>query len=276
MSRSHPPSLLRQVRTTLQKECGIKKGDSVFVAVSGGPDSMALLHTLHLLREDLELRLMALSIDHGLRPAAATEVRVVRDFCEQLRVEFRAATLALKDGTNVQERARDARYEALWSLVEEKCPAEGLLCTAHHKEDRAETVLMRILRGTSLAGLSVLPPKADRLLRPMIRASRRDVLAHVERHEIPTCQDPSNTDHRFLRVQTRERLLPLLEEIGPGSIDHLVELSDEAAVLGEPLGLNREQRSQIRQALRDPAVNIRLQLPRGLTLLRQVPGKTSK
>lgn len=276
MSRSHPPSLLRQVRTTLQKECGIKQGDSVFVAVSGGPDSMALLHTLHLLREDFGFQLMALSVDHGLRPEAAQEVRSVREFCEQLRVGFRAATLALKDGTNVQERARDARYEALWALVDEQRPIEGLLCTAHHKEDRAETVLMRILRGTSLSGLAVLPPRADRLLRPMIRASRRDVSAHIERHGIPTCQDPSNGDRRFLRVQTRERLLPLLEELGSGSIDHLVELSDEAALLGEPLGLNREQRAQIRRALRDPAANIRLQLPRGLMLTRQVPDKTSK
>lgn len=276
MSRSHSPSLLRQVRTTLQKECVLRQGDSIFVAVSGGPDSMALLHTLCLLRDDLDFRLMALSVDHGLRPEAAQEIDLVRDFCGKMNIEFRAARLALQGGSNVQERARKARYQALWTLVEEHCPSQGLLCTAHQKEDRAETVLMRILRGTSLSGLSVLAPRADRLLRPMIRAGRRDVLAHVQRHAIPTCQDPSNTDRRFLRVQTRERLLPLLEELGPGSIDHLVELADEAALLGEPLGLNREQRSQMRRALRDPAVNIRLRLPGGLLLTREVREKTAK
>jgi tRNA(Ile)-lysidine synthase len=276
MPRSHSPSLLRQVRTTLQKECTIKKGDSMFVAVSGGPDSMSLLHGLSLLRDDMGFRLTALSINHGLRPEAVQEVQLVGDFCGQLRVPFRSATLTLNSGSNVQERARQARYQTLWTLVEKHCPNEGLLCTAHQKEDRAETVLMRILRGTSLEGLAVLPPRADRLLRPMIRASRGDVSAYVERHRIPTCQDPSNGDHRYFRVQIRERLLPLLEDLGPGSIDHLVELAEEAALLGEPLGLNREQRSQMRRALRDPALNLRLRLPGGLLLTREVREKTAK
>jgi tRNA(Ile)-lysidine synthase TilS/MesJ len=108
----------------------------------------------------------------------------------------------------------------------------------------------------------------ERLIRPMIRASRADVLAHVERHGLSPCQDPSNKDLRFLRVQVRAELLPLLEKLGPGALDHLVELSDEAFHLPEPLGLNREQRRQIRQALRDPAVGLDLKLPGGISLTR--------
>ncbi len=274
MARSHPPSLLRFVRTTLSKECGVKRGDTVAVAVSGGPDSLALLHCLSLLRSEVGFELAGLSIDHGLRPEAAEEVRVVEAFCRKEGIAFWSRRLQLKDGANLQARARDARYRALWELVDEHLAKETLLATAHHKEDRAETILMRILRGTSLEGLSVLAPRVERLIRPMIRASRADVLAHVERHGLTPCQDPSNFNPRFLRVQTRTELLPLMEKLGPGAVDHLVELADEASHLPEPLGLNREQRQQIRQALRDPAVGLDLKLPGGISLTRILGNKS--
>ncbi len=268
MARSHPPSLLRHVRSTLDKECGVKKGASIAVAVSGGPDSLALLHCLSLLRGEMDFELTGLSIDHGLRAEAAQEVEAVAAFCEKEQIAFYFRTLSLKDGPNLQARARDARYRALWELISEHLKAGTLLATAHQKEDRAETIVMRILRGTSLEGLAVLPPRMERLIRPMIRASRSDVLAHVERHGLAPCHDPSNRDSRFLRVQTRQELLPLMEKLGPGAVDHLVELADEAGLLPEPLGFNREQRQQIRQALRDPALGLDLRLPGGLTLSR--------
>lgn len=274
MSRSHPPSLLRHVRTTLTRECEVKPGDTIAVAVSGGPDSLALLHCLFLLREELGLGLAGLSIDHGLRPESVQEVELVEGFCQAAGIPFWSCRLLLKDGPNLQARARDARYRALWQLIDDHLNGDALLATAHHKEDRAETILMRILRGTSLEGLSVLPPRIERLIRPMIRAGRADVMAHVERHELSPCQDPSNRDPRFLRVQTREELLPLMERLGPGVVDHLVELADEASLLPEPLGFNREQRQQIRQALRDPAVGLDLKLPGGISLTRILGNKS--
>jgi len=274
MGRSHPPSLLTHVRTTLTRECEVKRGDTIAVAVSGGPDSLALLHGLSLLREELGFHLAGLSIDHGLRSEAAQEVQAVDDFCRTADIPFWSIRLDLEDGPNLQARARDARYRALWQLIDEHLSDETLLATAHQKEDRAETILMRLLRGTSLEGLSVLPPRMERLLRPMIRASRADVMAHIERHGLTPCQDPSNRDPRFLRVQTRQELLPLMERLGPGIVDHLVELADEAALLPEPLGFNREQRRQIRQALRDPAVGLDLKLPGGISLTRILGNKS--
>lgn len=252
----------------------MKRGDTIAVAVSGGPDSLALLHALSILRADVGFALAALSIDHGLRAEAAEEVEFVGSFCASHDIPFWSRRLSLEDGANLQARARDARYRALWELIEQHLDPATLLATAHQKEDRAETIVMRILRGTSLEGLSVLLPKTQRLIRPMIRASRADVLAHVERHALFPCQDPSNKDPRFLRVQVREELLPVLEKLGPGVVDHLVELSDEAALLPEPLGLNREQRQQIRQALRDPAVGLDLRLPGGITLTRILAKKS--
>jgi tRNA(Ile)-lysidine synthase len=237
---------------------------------------MALCHALGLLREKMGFRLLAISLDHGLREEARGEVSLVRRFCAEADISFHTRCLGLKAGANLQKRARDARYQALREVAQEHFGTGYFLATAHHKDDRAETVLLRILRGTSIEGLSVLPPRAEDVLRPMIRAGRSDVLTHLERHSVPSVQDPSNVDPRFLRVRVRTELLPLLMELAPGGVDHLVELSEEAAQLSEPLGLNREQRRQIRQALQDPRIPVNLRLPGGLVFSREKHPKSSE
>jgi tRNA(Ile)-lysidine synthase len=229
---------------------------------------MALCHILSSLREKLKLRLLILSVDHGLRPEARDEVGLVEAFCQKEDLEFRGLTLRLSGGSNLQERAREARYEILRRHAHEHFGEDSFLVTAHHKEDRAETVLLRLLRGTSLEGLNVLPPRSGLLLRPMVEAARSDVEAHLERHHLSFCSDPSNIDRRFLRVRVRTELIPLLQSMSPGAIEHLANLAEEAADLDAPLGLNREQRSQIRRALKDKAARVDLPLPGGLRLFR--------
>lgn len=273
MSRSHPPTLLRLVETTLRSECDLPADPRLVLAVSGGPDSMALCDVLGQLRERQGFQLLVCSIDHGLRPEAKDEVALVERFCAARGLPFVARGLGLLDGPNLQERARDARYRALREVARENFGSGALLVTAHHKEDRAETVLLRIVRGTSLEGLAVLPPRSEDVLRPMISASRTDVEAHLLRHSVPSVTDPSNRDVRFTRVRVRQQLLPLLTELGNGAVDHLVELADEAGRLPEPLGLNREQRRQIRRALQDRRNPVNLRLPGGLLLVRKSPGK---
>ncbi len=276
MSRSHPPSLLTHVERTLRGECELPAGAAIAIAVSGGSDSMALCHALHFVRKKFDLKLAVLTLDHGLRAEAKKEVELVGAFCDEHEIAWSSRVLSLARGGNLQERARDLRYAALWEMAEEQLGSGAFLATAHHQDDRAETVLLRLLRGSSLEGLSVLPPRSDRLLRPMIRATKSDVLAHIERHSLPFCSDPSNTDPRFLRVRTRLELLPLLREMGPGIVDHLTEISDDAGRLAEPLGLNREQRSQIRRALRDPRFPVNLPLPGGLRLQRMGKNQSQK
>jgi tRNA(Ile)-lysidine synthase len=212
--------------------------------------------------------LLAVSIDHGLRPEAQAEVRQVAEFCQQHAVDFTACQLALLPGGNLHARAREARYEALWKSANDKLGPACFLATAHHKDDRAETVLLRLLRGTSLAGLSVLPLRTERLLRPLALARRVDVEMHVARHHIPFVSDPSNADPRYLRSRVRHELLPLLLQLGPGIVDHLTDLADEAQHLPEPLGLSREQRHQLRLALREKQRPVDLRLPGGLRLVR--------
>lgn len=236
---------------------------------------MALCHALSILREKLDFQLIALSLDHGLRPEAAAEVSLVEHFCAEHRVPFARRRLDLHDGSNLQERARTARYAALGEMARDHYGTEAFIATAHHKQDRAETVLLRLLRGTSLEALAVLPPRSKMIIRPMIRATRQDVEVHLQRHRVPSSTDPSNADARFLRARVRHELLPLLTELGAGIVDHLVELADEAEKLPEPLGLNREQRRQIRQALQDRRIPVNLRLPGGLLFSRENRGKKS-
>ncbi|HYP87296.1 MAG TPA: tRNA lysidine(34) synthetase TilS [Polyangiaceae bacterium] len=190
MPRSHPPSLLTIVRRTLLEECGPLEGRCVLAAVSGGGDSQAMLSALARLAPKLGFRLVAHGVDHGLRPEAARELDLAESLAAQLGVPFGRTQLAVAPGGNLQARARAARYAALRevAMIEE----DALIATAHHADDRAETVLLRLLRGAGPRGLAVLPPRAHGRVRPLIRASKHDVRLHLQRHGLDFAEDPSN------------------------------------------------------------------------------------
>jgi tRNA(Ile)-lysidine synthase len=228
MPRSHPPTLLSLVSRTVRDERLFGRGDRVLIAVSGGPDSMALLDVLATLRPKLGHTLAAHGVDHGLRPEAEAELDDAARFARTIDVAFERTRVDVPPGGNLQARAREARYEALRAAAGRSGCA--VIATAHHLEDRAETVLLRLLRGAGPRGLAVLPPRAEDLVRPMLRASRAAIDAHIARHDLPFALDPSNRDPRFLRVRVRRELLPLLRELSPGIDLHLCALADQLDV----------------------------------------------
>jgi tRNA(Ile)-lysidine synthase len=273
VTRSHPPSLLTQVSRTLREECKVSPGAGVVVALSGGTDSMVLVHALSRLAVSHELRLLACGIDHGLRPAAAAELDRAQTYCEQLGVAFCRRNLQLAPGPNLQARARDARYAALEGVRAET--GMDFVATAHHANDRAETVLLRLLRGAPPEGLAVLSARSGSLLRPLIRVTKVDVTSYQAQHAVPVSLDPSNLDPRFLRTRIRTELMPLLQELSPGILGHLTTLADElmapalppiAGIRGEPLTLNRGQRSDLRRALAQKNAKARVVLAGGNVL----------
>lgn len=225
MARSHPPTLITLVRSALAAHAMAPRGSRLLVAVSGGADSMALLHVLAGLRRRGAFGLFAHGVDHGLRPEAASELDRAADFSSSLDVPFTRSKVVVPPGGNLQARARDARWTALREAAG-RVRADRI-ATGHQADDRAETVLMRMLRGTSVRGLGALPPCAGDRVRPMFRARRADVEAHVARHGIPHADDPSNRNPRFLRTRVRYEILPLLERLSPHVVDHLCALADE-------------------------------------------------
>ncbi|HET9955727.1 MAG TPA: tRNA lysidine(34) synthetase TilS [Polyangiaceae bacterium] len=272
MSRSHPPSVLTLVERVLRDEIVLGEQRRILVAVSGGMDSMVLLHALAHLRERLNVEVSAHGVDHGLRPEAAAELDLAESAARRWGVPFARTSVQLKPGGNLQARARELRHRALRAASAEQRGA--WIATAHHADDRAETFLLRLLRGTSPRGLAVLPAQAGVLIRPLIRARRRDIQLHATRHDVPYANDPSNQDGRFLRVRVRQELVPLLERLSPGVIGHLTALADELAepqpefpALPEPdLVLGREQRRQLSRALAEGNARIRVRVSGGREL----------
>ena len=186
---------------------------------------MALLHVLSLLAKKQGFLLFAHGVDHGLRPEAAAELDGAEAQCQALGVAFSRSALAVPSGGNLQARARDARRAAL-SAAAAEVQAE-LIATAHHADDRAETVLLRLLRGSGPNGLSVLPPRSGVWIRPQCRARKADVIAHLARHRLAFAEDPSNRNPRYLRTRVRFELLPLLEQLSPQIVSHLCALADD-------------------------------------------------
>ncbi|HYQ18237.1 MAG TPA: tRNA lysidine(34) synthetase TilS [Polyangiaceae bacterium] len=251
MPRSHPPSLLTVVRRTLLEECGPLRGRVVVAAVSGGGDSQAMLSALGRLANKLGFVLIAHGVDHGLRAEAARELDLAEALAARLGVPFGRTQLGLARGGNLQARARDARYAALREVA---TAHDALIATAHHADDRAETVLLRLLRGAGPRGLAVLPPRAHDVIRPLIRASKQDVRLHLQRHCLDFAEDPSNADAAFLRVRVRREAMPLLEQLSPQIVRHLNALADALAGSGLPKleGLDEAELNgaQIREVLR--------------------------
>jgi tRNA(Ile)-lysidine synthase len=227
MPRTHPPTLITLARAALHEGALIPRGALVIAAVSGGPDSIAMLHVLAILRGRLAFGLFAHGVDHGLRPEGAAELDLAEAFARSLEVPFARTSVKVEPGGNLQARARAVRWDALRAAAA-KAGADRI-ATGHHADDRAETVLIRLLRGTGARGLGVLPPRDGSRIRPLYRARRADVEAHIARHHLPCVVDPSNRDPRFLRTRVRHELLPALERLSPRIVEHLCRLADELA-----------------------------------------------
>ena len=176
------------------------------LAVSGGPDSLALLLLAHAV---LPGRIAAATVDHGLRAESASESALVGQICSELEVPHAALRVAVEPG-NVQAQARTARYAALAGWME----SEGLeaLATAHHADDQAETLLARLNRGSGVAGLAgvrargAVPGTRMPLLRPLLGWRRSDLGEVFALAGLTPAQDPSNTDDRFDRARLRKAL----------------------------------------------------------------------
>jgi tRNA(Ile)-lysidine synthase len=273
MTRSHPPTLITLTKRALRDDALVPRGSRVLVAVSGGPDSMALLDVLARLRTPCGFDVVAHGVDHGLRAEAAAELDRTDAFARVVGVSFARTTLAVARGGDLMARARTARYGALAEAA--RAAGADRIATAHHADDRAETLVMRLLRGAGPAGLAVLPPRAVLptaageavLVRPFLRARKAAILAHLARHGVPFAEDPSNSDPRFLRARVRADVLPRLEALSPAIVEHLGFLADELGRLTNGMDappLPRRTRLALAALERDRSPKTRVSLPGGL------------
>lgn len=181
------------------------------VAYSGGLDSHVLLHLMAAWRQQTDIGLRALHVNHGLHPDAALWASHCATVCHDLAVACDLLSVTVDvQGCGVEAAARDARYTALQSQL---LPGECLV-TAHHQEDQAETVLLQLMRGAGLAGLAAMPqskPWGDtHMLRPLLGVPHADLVAYATCHGLCWVEDPSNTDTAYDRNYVRQVVMPAL------------------------------------------------------------------
>jgi tRNA(Ile)-lysidine synthase len=186
-------------------------GDTVLVGVSGGPDSVCLLCSLHHLRRLLRIRLAVLHVDHRLRPGSAADAAYVRRLAERLKVSFHPVVAGGRPGRgeSVEAWARAQRHRAAHEIQREIGARRVAL--AHTLDDQAETVLLAALAGRGLDAVSGIKPVTGPFVRPLLEVTRADVEAFCRASHLRPRQDPTNLDPRFLRNALRHQGIPALE-----------------------------------------------------------------
>ena len=184
------------------------------VGLSGGADSVALPDALASLRRRRGFRLVAAHLDHGLRPGSADDAAFCAQLCRALGVPFRqgAADVRARAGRErggLEQAARRERYAFLRRVREEE--AAAAIAVAHTRDDQAETLLLRLLRGAGATGLGGMRPRSGDLVRPLLAVSRDEVLDHLRERGLAWREDPSNADAAHRRNRVRHELLPYLE-----------------------------------------------------------------
>lgn len=201
-------------------------GAGALVAISGGPDSTALAHLVAEARPDLKLSLG--HVRHGLRDDTA-DLDAVRDHAHALGLPLRTAEVHVLRGRQGPEAAaRDARYAALRRLAREA--DAGWILLGHTADDQAETLLLRIARGTGISGLAGMAALRGDLVRPLLRLRRSDIRRFVTLAELRTVEDPTNRDPAIRRVRARHSVLPAFEALAPDAVGALARLADLARV----------------------------------------------
>ena len=211
---------------------GVPHDASLVLAVSGGSDSMALLHAAaRLVRTDARRwRLTVAHLDHGLRPDSPDDAAFVTDAAHALDLPAQArrtdvAALARAEGRSIEDAGREARYRFLADVAAD----EALIATAHTADDGAETVLINLLRGSGLTGVRGIPARRGQVIRPLLAERRATLRAMLDAAGIEYRHDPSNDDPAFLRNRVRAEVLPLLEELRPGAVDRIGQFARLAA-----------------------------------------------
>ncbi|OLD40880.1 MAG: tRNA lysidine(34) synthetase TilS, partial [Nitrospirae bacterium 13_1_40CM_2_62_10] len=227
MSQSVHPQTARsqlagRVAATARARGLLRPGDRVLAAVSGGPDSVALLSVLAALAPSWDLTLRAVHVNHGLRGAESDEdASFVAGLCDRLGVALAIERVTLagpagrRRGRSLQEQAREARYAAMVRVA--TALRMDKIALGHTADDQAETLVMWMLRGSGTAGLAGIPPSRGPLvIRPLLDVGRAEIIAYLEAQGLPFRVDSSNAKPLYLRNRVRHELLPILKRFNPG------------------------------------------------------------
>lgn len=225
------------VENYIEKNHMIRRGDGIIAAVSGGADSVCLLHLLVDLREKYSLKLRVVHVHHGLRGEEADrDAEFTRGLCSRLRVSCQVLNAGVKEyaknhSLSEEEAGRILRYKLLeqeagrWER-ETDCPVK--IAVAHHGDDSAETILYNLFRGSGLQGMGGIRPVRGKIVRPLLCVTREEILRYLAENGLEYCQDSTNQHWDYTRNRMRHRILPeIVKEINPRASQHIRQASEK-------------------------------------------------
>ena len=223
-----------KVTNFINKYQMLEAGDLVAVGVSGGADSVCLLHLLRRVSGEIPCTLLAVHVDHGVRPEAAKDAAYVEQLCRKMEIPFYLQKVdmngyAKEHGLSPEEAGRQLRYAAFEEALKEY-RREGQACkiaVAHNANDRAETMLFHIFRGSGIRGLRSIRPVREHVIRPILCLEREEIERYLAENHLEYCQDSTNEEDEYTRNKIRHHILPYAErEVCSGAVAHMGELAD--------------------------------------------------
>ena len=243
--------LKEEVLKTIKTYNLIEENDKVVIGVSGGPDSICLLHLLYSIKKELEFEIVVAHINHQIRKVADSETEYVKDFCKNLGIECfvkkeNITELAKKQKKGTEETGRQVRYDFFEDVAQKT--NSNKIATAHNSNDRAETVILNILRGSGISGLKGIEAMRDnKYIRPLIFTKREKIEEYCQENNLNPKIDESNMENIYNRNKVRNIIIPYIEkEFNKNIIQTINRLSDVATEENEFLQkLTEEQYNTI-------------------------------
>jgi len=220
--------LFSRFEKTISEYKMFSEGDGVVAAISGGSDSVCMLHLLCRVRENMGIKIYVAHINHMIRPTASRDEAFVKNLCEKWNIPFyslhkNVAEIAKQEKISTELCGRNIRY-AFFEEVLNKTGSRAVL-TAHNKNDNAETFLMHLLRGSGSGGLSGILPVRDNICRPLLDFTKEEIENYLKEHNVPWVEDETNALSLYTRNIIRNEIMPLIKKINPSAEDAILKAS---------------------------------------------------
>lgn len=222
----------QKVIETIEKYNLIKSGDKIVLGVSGGPDSITMLDILKDLKETMNFEIYVVHVNHMIRGQdAINDQKYVENYCNKNNIEFYTKAIDVQEiakskKIGVEEAGRIARYEAFEEIL--KKTNSNKIATAHNKNDKVETIIMHILRGSGVSGLKGISPIRDnKFIKPLIECSREEIEKYCEINKLNPCIDKTNFENSYTRNKIRNIVIPYIkEQFNPNIVETIERLSE--------------------------------------------------
>ena len=221
----------QKVQKTIQKNNLIQQNDKIVLAVSGGPDSLAMLNILNDLKSEMKFDFVVAHVNHMIREEAESDEKFVEQFCQKINIPFFAKRIDITKIANtkkigLEEAGREERYKFFDEIMEQT--KANKVAIAHNKNDKIETIIMNVLRGSGISGLKGIEPiKSQKYIRPLIECERKEIEEYCQQKNLMPRIDKTNFDNHYTRNKIRNVVIPYIKsEFNPNIISTIDRLSD--------------------------------------------------